>query len=257
MKVVVLGGSGLIGSRLVAQLATRGHQVVSASRATGVDVVTGAGLAEVLAGADSVVDVTNAPPSSADDIADFFRTATANVLAAEATAGVAHHVTLSVVGADRVHDSGYFRGKAVQERLVQTSGRPHTIVRSTQFFEFLHVIADSATSGHEVRLSPVLFQPVAAADLVEVLERVATGAPTNGVVEVAGPEQVPIADLVTRALARAADPRVVLADPHATYFDAELREGQLLPGPEAVITTTTFDHWVTTSGDWRASSSGA
>ncbi|MGA8048168.1 MAG: SDR family oxidoreductase [Dermatophilaceae bacterium] len=254
MKIVVLGGTGLIGSRLVARLAARGHQVLAASRATGVDAVTGAGLAEVLAGADSVVDVTNAPTSSADDIGAFFRTATANVLAAEGRAGVAHHVTLSVVGADRVPDSGYFRGKAVQERLVQASGRPYTIVRSTQFFEFLHVIADSATTGHEVHLSPVLFRPVAAADLVEVLERVATSVPTNGVVEVAGPEQVPIAELVGRALARAADPRVVVADPRATYFEAELHEGQLLPGPEAVITTTTFEHWSTTSSDELESS---
>ena len=195
------------------------------------------------------MDVTNARSSSADDVASFFRTATANVLVAEESAGVAHHVTLSVVGADRIPDSSYFRGKAVQERLVQDSGRPYTIVRSAQFFEFLPVIADSATTGHEVHLSPALFQPVAAADLVAVLERVATGAPTNRIVEVAGPEQVPIAELVRRALAREGDPRVVVADPRASYFGAELHEGQLLPGPEAVIATTTFDDWSTTSSD--------
>ena len=251
MKIVVLGGTGLIGSRLVPRLAARGHQALAASPATGVNAVTGAGLVEVLAGADSVVDVTNARSSSADDMAAFFRTATDNVLVAEESAGVAHHVTLSVVGADRIPDSSYFRGKAVQERLVQASGRPYTIVRSTQFFEFLPVIADSATTGHEVHLSPALFRPVAAADLVAVLERVATGAPMNGIVEVAGPEQVPIAELVGRALARGADPRVVVADPRATYFGAELHEGQLMPGPEAVIATTTFDDWSTTSSGNR------
>lgn len=249
MKIVVLGGTGLIGSRLVSRLATQGHHAVAASPATGVDAVTGVGLTKVLAGAEAVVDVTNARSSSGEDIAGFFRAATTNLLAAEESAGVAHHVALSVVGAARISDSAYFRGKAVQERLVQASRQPYTIVRSTQFFEFLDVIADAATIGDQVSLSPALFQPVAAADVVGVLEGVAAGAPMNRVLEVAGPQQVPIVELVRRALARRADPRVVIADPRAPYFGAELHEGQLLPGPEAIIATTTFADWATATRD--------
>ncbi|WP_165227284.1 SDR family oxidoreductase [Aquisphaera insulae] len=241
MKVVVIGGSGLIGKKLVANLAERGHEVVSASPSTGVNTLTGEGLAEAFAAAQVVVDVSNSPSWSDEAVMDFFTTSTGNVLAAEEAAGVWHHVALSVVGADRMEDSGYMRAKVAQEGLIQSGGIPYTILRATQFFEFLGGIAGRADG--EVRLSTAPMQPLAADDVASTLADVALKPPANGTLEVAGPESLSIADFVGRFLAASGDDRKVVADPEAGYFGAAMDERGLNPGDGAIITPTRFEDW--------------
>ena len=244
MKVVVIGGSGLIGSKLVAKLVEHGHEAVSASPSTGVNTLTGEGLAEAFQGSSVVVDVSNSP--SFDDAAalKFFETSTRNLLAAEAKAGVRHHVALSVVGAERMQESGYQRAKLAQERMIKGSTIPFTIVHATQFFEFIKAIGDAATEGGTVRLAPALIQPIAADDVASALGQIATGSPLNGMVEVAGPEQYRLDELVRRALAVRKDPREVIADSRARYFGAMLEERTLLPGNGVRIGATALQEWL-------------
>jgi uncharacterized protein YbjT (DUF2867 family) len=244
MRIVVIGGTGLIGSKLVTKLSDHGHEAVPASPNTGVDTLTGEGLAEVLEGASVVVDVSNSPSFEDAAVLEFFETSTRNLLDAEAVAGVGHHVALSVVGNDRVPESGYLRAKAAQEKLISGSSIPYSIVRATQFFEFVGRIADEATDGDTVRLPPVLFQPMAADDVAAAVGRAAVGEPLDGVVEVAGPEQFRFDELVRRALAARHDARTVVADPGARYFGAILEERSIVPGDGAVLAETRFDDWL-------------
>ncbi|MGW1887010.1 SDR family oxidoreductase [Streptomyces sp. NPDC001970] len=244
MKVVVIGGTGLIGSKLVVKLNERGHEAVAAAPNTGVNTLTGEGLAEVLQGAEVVVDVSNAPSWEDDAVMNFFRTSTANLLKAEAEAGVTHHVALSVVGTDRLQESGYFRAKQAQEELIKTSGIPYSIVHATQFFEFVKGIADAATEGDTVRLAPVKFQPIYSDDVAAAVGRTAVGAPANGVVEVAGPDTFQLDELIRKGLAAKNDPRTVVTDPHARYYGAELEETTLVPGPGAHLAETRFTDWL-------------
>src|SRR3954465_9819753 len=238
MKIVVIGGTGLIGSKLVAKLDEQGHDAVAASPGTGVNTLTGEGLAEVLAGASVGVDVSNAPNWDDDPVMDFFQTSTRNLLAAEADAGVAHHVALSVVGTQRLAESGYFRAKIAQEELIQASSIPYSIVHATQFFEFIESIAGEATEGDTVRLPPALIQPMAADDGASAVCRVAVGPPLGGIVEIAGPDQFRLDELVRGQLKAHDDPREVIADPHARYFGITPRERTLLPGADARIAET-------------------
>jgi uncharacterized protein YbjT (DUF2867 family) len=244
MKIVIIGGTGLIGSKLVRKLREQGHQVLSASPDTGVNTLTGQGLADALDGTAVVVDVSNSP--SFDDAAamKFFVTSTGNLLDAEARAGVAHHVALSVVGTERLAESGYFRAKSAQERLIRSSSIPYSIVHATQFFEFVKSIADASTEGGTVRLAPVLIQPMAAEDVASAVARVALGPPVHGIVEVAGPEQFRLDELIRRGLAARNDPRAVLADPQARYYGATLGERTLLPGDDARPAETRFEDWL-------------
>jgi uncharacterized protein YbjT (DUF2867 family) len=244
VKIVVVGGSGLIGSKVVAKLREHGHEAVSASPHSGVDTLTGAGLSDVLDGAAAVVDVTNSPSFEEAAALKFFETSTRNLLAAEAAAGVGHHVALSVVGTDRLSASGYFRAKAAQEQLITQSSIPYSIVHATQFFEFVKAIAEDAADGDTVRVAPVLIQPMAADDIAAAVCRVAVGPPLNGIVEIAGPEQFRFDELVSRALAARNDPRHVVADPHARYFGYELAERTLIPGDNAQLGATRFDDWL-------------
>ena len=247
MKIVVIGGSGLIGSKLVTKLGEHGHQAVAASPASGVNTLTGEGLAEVLEGASVVVDVSNSPSFADAPVMEFFKTSTGNLLTYEATAGVGHHVALSVVGSDRLPDSGYLRAKITQEKLIKESSIPYSIVRATQFFEFVKSIADSATDGNTVRLPPVRFQPMAADDVASAVGRVAMGSPLNGIAEVAGPEQFRFDELIRQALSAGKDPREVIADPHARYFGTELSERSLVPGDDAQLGETRFEEWLSRS----------
>jgi uncharacterized protein YbjT (DUF2867 family) len=246
MKIVVIGGTGLIGAKVVALLRTLGHEVVAASPQSGVDTLTGLGLAEALAGAQVVVDVANSPSFEDAAVLAFFETSGRNLLAAEASAGVTHHVALSVVGTDRLQQSGYFRGKAAQERLIEAAGVPYTIVQSTQFFEFVGGIAQSGTAadGRTVHLSPASIQPVASDDIAAAVAEVALGAPLNASVEVAGPERLRLSGLVQGDLAARKDPRTVVADVHARYFGAELDDATLLPGPAPRLGATRFEDWL-------------
>jgi uncharacterized protein YbjT (DUF2867 family) len=244
MQLVVVGGTGLIGSKLVDRLREQGHEALAAAPATGVDTITGEGLAAALDGASVVVDVSNSPSFADADVLEFFATSTRNLLAAETVAGVGHHVAMSIVGCDRVPDSGYLRAKVAQERLIAASGIPYSIVRSTQFFEFLAAIAQSATDGDVVRLPPAKVQPIAADDIAATVAGVAVGAPVDGVVEVAGPQPYPLDDVVRHALAVRHDPRTVVTDPTAPYFGARLAERALLPGDGAVIGTMRLDDWL-------------
>ncbi|MCX4706404.1 SDR family oxidoreductase [Streptomyces sp. NBC_01373] len=244
MKVVVIGGTGLIGSKLVAKLNEHGHEAVPAAPNTGVNTLTGEGLAEVLQGASVVVDVSNSPSFADDAVMEFFRTSTTNLLKAEANAGVTHHVALSVVGTERLQGSGYFRAKQVQEELIKASGIPYSIVHATQFFEFAKGIADGATDGDTVRLPAAKIQPIVSDDVAAAVGRTAVGAPVNGVVEIAGPEAFPIDEFVRKGLAAKNDPRAVVTDPHATYSGAELQETTLLPGPDAHLAETRFADWL-------------
>ncbi len=244
MKVVVIGGSGLIGSKLVGTLRRGGHVVVAASPASGVNTVTGDGLPEAMEGADVVIDVSN-PPSFDDTAArDFFYASGTNLMAAERVVGVGHHIVLSIVGTDRLQDSGYFRAKLVQEQLVRGSERPHTILRSTQFFEFLDGIADSSMVDQVVRLPVASVQPVAADDVADALAEMAFRVPVNGVVEFAGPQSYHLNHLVERVLAARLDDRLVVADPNARYFGAILDDTTLVPMGPAVIAPTSFDDWL-------------
>ncbi len=244
MKIVVIGGTGLIGSKLVEKLRKDGHDPLAASPDTGVNALTGEGLAEALEGAQVVVDVANAPAWDDAAVLDFFQTATRNLLGAETTAGVGHHVALSVVGADRLPDSGYLRAKVAQEKLVKAGPVPYTIVRATQFFEFIGRIADSSTDGDTVRLSPALVQPESADDVASTLADVAVDAPLNDTVELAGPEAIRLDELARRVLEAGGDRRQVTADPHARYFGAELDDRSLTPGDDARIAPTRFEDWL-------------
>jgi uncharacterized protein YbjT (DUF2867 family) len=243
MKIVVVGGSGLIGSKLVSKLRAHGHEAVPASPVSGVNTLTGEGLAEALEGAAVVVDVSNSPSFEDRAVLEFFETSTRNLLAAEAAAGVGHHVALSVVGTERLCESGYFRAKIAQETLIKNSSIPCSIVHATQFFEFVKSIADAATDGDTVRLAPVLIQPIAADDVATAVGRISVGSPVNGITEVAGPEQFRLDELIRQDLAARNDPREVIADSHARYFGAELSECTLLPGDEVILAQTRFSDW--------------
>jgi uncharacterized protein YbjT (DUF2867 family) len=244
MKIVVIGGTGLIGSKLVERLRRAHFDPLAASPESGVDTLTGEGLEDALAGARVVVDVSNAPAWDDSAVMDFFKTSSRNTLAAERDAGVSHHVALSVVGADRVPDSGYLRAKVAQEEMVKAGGVPYTIVRATQFFEFIARIADSNSDGEIVRLAPVEVQPEAADDVAAALADVATSPPINGTVELAGPERFRLDDLARRVLRATNDPRRVIADVHARYFGAELHEHSLTPGDYPRIAATHFEDWL-------------
>ncbi len=243
MKVVVIGGTGLIGSKVVEKLNAHGHEAVAASPDTGVNTLTGEGLSEILVGADVVVDVSNSPSFADDDVMRFFLTSTTNLLAAEKAAGVGHHVALSVVGCHRVPDSGYLRAKAAQEQLIRESGLPYSLVEATQFFEFLGAIADAATIDGIVHLPPVSFQPMAADDVATFVARTAAGTPLDSTLEVGGPERVRFDEFVARVLAERGDEREVHADPHARYFGAELSENDIVPGPGESLGDTPYAEW--------------
>jgi len=244
MKIVVIGGSGLIGSKLVKKLREHGHEAVAASPDSGVNTLTGEGLAEALTGASVVVDVSNSPSFEDTAVLKFFETSTRNLLTYEAAAGVGHHVALSVVGTDRLFESGYFRAKIAQEKLIKESPIPYSIVHATQFFEFAKSIAAAATDGNKVRLAPVLIQPMAADDVASAVGRIAVGTPVNGTVEVAGPERFRLDEFIRRGLSAQHDPREVVADPEARYFGAELAELTLVPGDNARLGETRFDDWL-------------
>ena len=246
MKIVVIGGSGLIGKKLIPLLRGRGHEAVSASPSSGVNTITGEGLAEALAGADVVVDVTNAPSWEDNAVLEFFETSTRNTLAAEAAAGVKHHVALSVVGADRIPDSGYLRAKAAQEKLIKAGSVSYTILRATQFFEFLSAIAGQGADS--VRVSTAPMQPLAADDVAAAVADVAVGPPANGMLEVAGPESMTIAEFVGKALAASGDSRRVVGDPQASYYGATLDKRGLRPdGANPRIGPTHFERWLNRS----------
>jgi uncharacterized protein YbjT (DUF2867 family) len=244
MKIVVIGGTGLIGSKLVSRLREHGHEAVAASPDSGVNTLTGEGLSDALQGADTVVDVSNSPSFEDEAVLDFFTTSTRNQLAAEKEAGVGHHVALSVVGTERLAESGYFRAKIAQEKLIKESGVPYSIIHATQFFEFVKSIAQAATEGNTVRLSPARIQPMAAEDVATAVARTAVGSPQNATVEVAGPEQFGLDELIRKGLSFHDDPREVVTDPTARYFNAVLQDGELLPGSEATMYNTRFEEWL-------------
>jgi len=244
MKIVVIGGTGLIGSKTVPILRQGGHEVVAASPKTGVDTITGEGLKEAMAGTQVVIDLANSPSFEDKAVLEFFQTSGRNLLAAESAAGVRHHVALSIVGTDRSPDNGYFRAKVVQEKLIEASGIPYTIVRATQFLEFLGAIADSSAKGNVVRLSPGLFQPIAADDVAAIVADVALAAPRNGIVEIAGPERAPFDQIVARYLEAVGDPRHVVRDPEARYWGGRIEERSLVPLGEARLGRVGLDEWL-------------
>jgi uncharacterized protein YbjT (DUF2867 family) len=247
MRIVVIGGTGLIGSKLVKMLWDHQHEVVAAAPKTGVNSITGEGLANALTGAAVVVDVTNAPSWEDDAVLRFFETSTRNLLASEAHAGIGHHVALSVVGTERLLESGFFRAKLAQEKLIKASSVPYTIVRATQFFEFIKSIADFSTEGKRVRLPPALFQPMAADDVASAMARIATNSPVNGTVEIGGPEQFRLDELARRDLAARQDPREVISDPHAGYYGIQVSERALVPDDNAQLGETRFEDWLNQS----------
>lgn len=249
MKIVVIGGTGLIGSKLVRKLRSLGHEAVAAAPNTGVNTLTGEGLAEVLKEAQVVVDVSNSPSFGDAEVMDFFQTSTRNLLSYEAAAGVGHHVALSVVGSARLPQSGYMRAKVAQEKLIEEGPLPYTIVHATQFFEFTKRIADEATLDNKVYLPPVLFQPMAADDVASALCKLATSSPLNGTIEIAGPEAFRFDELIRQRLSALNDPREVVADPHARYFGAELSERTIVPGDTAQLGETRFEEWLRLSTD--------
>jgi len=244
MKIVVVGGTGLIGSKVVTKLNEKGHEAIAAAPNTGVNTLTGEGLADVLEGAVVVVDVSNSPSFEDAAVLEFFQTSTANLLAAEATAGVGHHVALSVVGTERLLEGGYFRAKMAQEQLIKDSSIPYSIVHATQFFEFMKGIADAATDGNTVRLPTALIQPMAADDVAAAVARVAVGPPLNRTVEVAGPEQFRLDELVGRVLKARNDPREVVPDPRARYYGISPSERALLPEDDALLGATHLEEWL-------------
>ncbi|SDS71007.1 SDR family oxidoreductase [Microlunatus soli] len=248
MKIIVIGGAGLIGSKVVQNLTQQGHQAVAASPSSGVNSYTGEGLDEVLAGAQVVVDLANSPSFEDAAVLDFFRTAGGNLLKAEANAGVGHHVALTIVGADRVPDSGYMRAKIAQEQVIKDGGVPYTIVRATQFMEFMRAIADSATDGSTVRVPAARLQPIAASDVAAEVTRAAISQPVNGFFEIAGPERIAFPDLMRGVLEADHDPRTVQADEHARYFGTELTDDSITAGPDARLGTVTFAQWLATDG---------
>ncbi|MFD7878302.1 SDR family oxidoreductase [Streptomyces sp. NPDC059766] len=243
MKAVVVGGTGLIGSKVVRKLNDHGHEAVPAAPSTGVNTLTGEGLAEVLKGAQVVIDVSNSPSFEDEAVMQFFRTSTTNLLRAAAEAGVTHYVALSIVGTDGLPENGYFRAKLAQEELIKASGLPYSIVHATQFFEFMNGIADSATEGDTVRIAPVKFQPIHSDDVATAVARTAAGAPLDGTVEIAGPDTFRFDELVRDVLTAQNDPRTVVADPHAPYFGSELQETSLVPGAGAQLAATRFAEW--------------
>src|SRR5213083_2512213 len=247
IKIVVIGGSGLIGSKLVKKLRAHGHEAVAASRDSGVNTLTGEGLAEAMRGASVVVDVSNSPSFEDAAVLKFFETSTRNLLAAEAEAGVGHHVALSVVGTERLSESGYFRAKIAQEKLIKESPIPYSIVHATQFFEFLKGLGDISMVGDKVHLPPVLFQPMAADDVASAVGRIAVGPPVNGTIEIGGPEQFRLNELVQRRLALLKDPREVIADPKALYSGAKVSLRTLVPDKTARLGETRFETWLTQS----------
>jgi len=244
MKIVVIGGTGLIGSKVVSQLREQGHEALPASLESGVNIVTGAGLAQALQGAAVVVDVSNSPSFETDVALKFFETATPNLLNAERAAGVRHHVALSVVGTELLLESGYFRAKLTQERLIKQASVPYSIVHATQFFEFVKSIAGFSIVGNDVRLPPVLIQPMAAEDVARAVAEAAVGTPLNGTREVAGPEQIRLDELIRRSLKARKDPRAVVTDPNALYFGVHVSERTLLPQGSARLAKTTFEQWL-------------
>jgi uncharacterized protein YbjT (DUF2867 family) len=244
MKIVVVGGTGLIGSKVVEKLKAKGHDVIAAAPNTGVNTITGEGLKEAMAGTQVVIDLANSPSFEDRAVLEFFETSGRNLLAAEAAAGVRHHVALSIVGTDRTPDNGYFRAKVAQEKLIEASGIPYTIIRSTQFLEFLGGIAASSTDGNVVRLSPGLFQPIAAHDVAAIVAEVALAAPRSGIVEIAGPERAPFNEIVARYLKAVGDPRQVVSDPEARYFGGRVEERSLVPLGEARLGRIGFDEWL-------------
>ena len=243
MKIIVIGGTGLIGSKVVAKLKQKGHEVLAAAPNTGVNTVTGEGLKEAMAGARVVIDLANSPSFEDTAVLQFFETSGRNLLAAEAAAAVRHHVALSIVGTDR-SDNGYFRAKVAQEKLIKASGIPYTIIRSTQFMEFLRGIADSGADGNIVRIAPGLFQPIAADDVAANVADVALAAPRGGIVEIAGPERAPFDEFVARYLQAVGDPREVVRDPEARYFGGRVEEHSLVPLGEARLGHIGFDEWL-------------
>src|SRR2546423_4453956 len=244
MKIVVIGGTGLIGSKTVAILRHGGHEVVAASPNTGVNAITGEGVKEAVAGTQVVIDLANSPSFEDRAVLEFFETSGRNLLAAEAPAGVRHHVALSIVGIDRSRDNGYFRAKVAQEKLIEGSRIPYTIIRSTQFMEFLRGIADSGAEGNVVRISPGLFQPIAADDVSAVVAEVALAVPRNGIVEIAGPERAPFNEIVARYLKAVGDLREVVRDPEARYYGGRVEERSLVPLGEARLGSIGFDEWL-------------
>jgi uncharacterized protein YbjT (DUF2867 family) len=245
MKIVVIGGTGLIGSKVVEKVRQKGHQVIAAAPNTGVNTITGEGLAEALADAAVVVDVSNSPSFEEQPAMDFFRTAGKNLAAAETAAGVRHHVALSVVGAERLQASGYFRAKLAQEEQIKSSPIPYTLVRATQFFEFIRPIAQSATEGDKVRLPHSQFQPMAAEDVATAVADAALAAPVNGTIEIGGPDKFHMDEIVAATLTHDGDPRSVVMDPNALYYGVKLNDRSLVPGAGARLGSTTFDWWLT------------
>jgi uncharacterized protein YbjT (DUF2867 family) len=243
MKIVVIGGTGLIGSKTVANLRQRGHEVVAASPKSGIDTITGEGLKEVMPGAQVVIDLANSPSFEDKAVLEFFETSGRNLFAAEAPAGVRHHVALSIVGTDRSPEIGYFRAKVAQEKLIEASGIPYTIIRSTQFLDFLPAVAASGAVGNVVRISPGPFQPIASDDVAAIVAEVALGQPRNGIVEIAGPERAPFSEFVARYLKAVGDPREVVRDPEARYFGGRVEEHTLVPLGEARLGRIGFDEW--------------
>src|SRR5262250_2011245 len=244
MKIVVIGGTGLIGSKTIPILRQGGHEALAASPNTGVNTITGEGLAKALSGAQVVVDLANAPSWEDKAVLEFFETSGRNLLAAEAAAGVRHHVALSIVGTDRTPDNGYFRAKVAQEKLIEASGIPYTVIRSTQFMEFLGAIAASSAAGNKVRLSPGLFQPIAADDVAAIVADVALAAPRNGIVEIAGPERAPFNEIVARYLKGVGDLREVVSDSEARYWGGRVEERSLVPLGEARLGRIGLDEWI-------------
>lgn len=247
MKIVVIGGTGLIGSKVVARLTRQGHEVLAAAPSSGVNTLTGEGLDEAMAGADVVVDLANSPSFEDQAVLDFFQTAGRNLATAETKAGVAHHIALSVVGTDKLSASGYFRGKIAQERLIRESGIPYTIIHSTQFYEFLPGIIKAGADGGTVRLSPAFVQPIASDDVADAVTRAALGAPANGVVEIAGPERERLSELAQRLMTLTQDPRTLVSDAHAPYFGAELEPDTLVPADGAWLGRIGFEGWLRSS----------
>ncbi|OHV18669.1 SDR family oxidoreductase [Rhizobium sp. RMa-01] len=244
MKIVIIGGTGLIGSKTVERLRSKGHEVLAASPNSGVDTITGKGLAEALAGAEVVLDLANSPSFEDKAVMEFFQTSGRNLLKAAAAAGVKHHIALSIVGMERLQGSGYMRAKMAQEELIKVSGIPYTIVHSTQFHEFMAGIAQSGTSGQTVHLSPAYVQPIASDDVADVMAEVALAAPVNGTIEIGGPEKIRLTDIVTRLLKATNDPRQVISDPHARYFGVELEDDSLVTGTKARLGRIRFDDWL-------------
>jgi uncharacterized protein YbjT (DUF2867 family) len=244
MKIVVIGGTGLIGSKTVVILRQGRHEVVAASPQSGINTITGEGLKEAISGTQVVIDLANSPSFEEKAVLEFFRTSGRNLFAAETAAGVRHHVALSIVGTDRSPDNGYFRAKVAQEKLIEASGIPYTIIRSTQFMEFLGRIADMGADGNVVRISPGLFQPIAADDVAAVVADVALAAPRNGTIEIAGPERAPFNEIVARYLKRVGDPRQVVTDPEARYSGGRVEERSLVPLGEARLGRIGYDEWL-------------